>query len=191
MSEATPQRRRNLAVVVGCGLVALALVLSGSVLESTIFPSGTVVGTSRRAAALGLSRIVLLAAGLYLVARRPRLTTVHLAAAFAVTLIAGTIGALFLQILLVPPPLIAGWKSAVPTNEQNQLGFRGRQITYSSEDYVVVLLGDSQVEASALPFDAVPERLLEQHLNRPHTKVFSVGTGGTDRIRNCWRFRNS
>src|SRR5262249_23275775 len=31
--------------------------------------------------------------------------------------------------------------------EANQFGFRGRKIEYGDEDYVVLLVGDSQVEA--------------------------------------------
>ena len=55
-----------------------------------------------------------------------------------------------------------------------------RKIGYSSDDFVVLLLGDSQVEAMALPFDAMPERLLESALQGRgrHVRVFSVGTGG-------------
>jgi hypothetical protein len=75
---------------------------------------------------------------------------------------------------------MSGWKSFAPEDQQNELGFRGRQITYSPEDYVVLLLGDSQVEAMALPVDAMPERRLEAHLNSVigTVRVFSVGAGG-------------
>jgi hypothetical protein len=37
-------------------------------------------------------------------------------------------------------------------HEANQLGFRGRKIEYDDEDYVVLLVGDSQVEAAASYF---------------------------------------
>jgi hypothetical protein len=85
-----------------------------------------------------------------------------------------------LQVAYVPPPIMCGWKSFAPAAEQDQLGFRGRKIAYSPEDYVIVLLGDSQVEARALAFDNMPERRLEAYLDSPtrKTRVFSVGAGG-------------
>jgi hypothetical protein len=47
---------------------------------------------------------------------------------------------------------------------------------------VVVLLGDSQAEAAALPFESMPERLLEAHLSRLRPerrfRVFTLGAGG-------------
>ena len=172
--------RRNLAIPLGCLLLGLGILLSGTALESTIFPAGTIVGTTRRAVVLGLCRIVLAAAGAYLLARRPRITAVHLSAFLAGSLVSAVIGAVLLQVGYAPPPLVSGWKSFAPRTEQNQLGFRGRPITYSPEDYVIVLLGDSQVEATALAFDAMPERRLESSLaSRPRkTRVYSLGAGG-------------
>ena len=43
-----------------------------------------------------------------------------------------------------------------------------------------MLLGDSQVEATALSLEAMPERRLESHLDAPGrtTRVFSLGAGG-------------
>jgi hypothetical protein len=180
MSDTILQRRRNLAVVLGSGLLAVALLLSGSLLESTIFPAGTIVGTSRRAAALGLGRILLAGAGIYLLWRRPRVTAIHITAVALGGVFAGLAGSAMLQVAYVPPPIVSGWKSLVPASEQNEFGFRGRRIEYSPDDYVVVLLGDSQVESAALGFDGMPERTLEACLNSPgrRTKVFSLGTGG-------------
>ncbi|HEY0080349.1 MAG TPA: hypothetical protein VGB73_17195 [Pyrinomonadaceae bacterium] len=63
----------------------------------------------------------------------------------------------------------------------NQLGYRGQKIEYAEGDFVVVLVGDSQVEAMACAYGWMPERRLEHYLaetsGRP-VKVFTVGAGG-------------
>jgi hypothetical protein len=88
--------------------------------------------------------------------------------------------AILFQILYVPPQIKSGWRSFAPKVEQNESGFRGRHIVYSDSDFVIVLLGDSQVEATALPFDSMPEQMLESALNAENkkVKVFSLGAGG-------------
>jgi hypothetical protein len=170
--------RQNLAIPVGVVLVMLGILLSATALEWALFPAGTLVGTTRRALLLGLGRLALGAAGIYLVTRRPRLTAIDLTAFSITGFICVLAGAVLLQFAYVPPRVVSGWKSAVTGSERNQLGFRGRQLTYSPDDYVVVLLGDSQVESTALAFDSMPERLLEAHIGVPNAKVFSIGTGG-------------
>jgi hypothetical protein len=97
-----------------------------------------------------------------------------------VGLFSGVIGSIFLQLLYVPPRIVSGWRSFAPSAEQNELGFRGRQINSSTEDYVIVLLGDSQVEARSLAFESMPEQRLESHLNSlgKRVRVFSIGAGG-------------
>lgn len=173
-------RRASFAIALGALLVALGIVLSGAVLEATILPTGTIVGTTRRAAMLGACRILLAALGAYFLIRRPRVTSVHLAAFALSSALAALAAAALLQVGYTPPRVVSGWKSFAPKEEQNQLGFRGRRIAYSPGDYVVVLLGDSQVEAMALPLDGMPERRLEAHLDSPkgNARVFSVGAGG-------------
>jgi len=87
-----------------------------------------------------------------------------------------------LQILDYPEPTISGWKTTWPyKSEKHQLGFRGQPIHYSDDDYVIVLLGDSQVEARACAFEWMPERRLEFYLNSAgkKVKVFSLGGWGT------------
>src|SRR5204862_3380236 len=109
-----------------------------------------------------------------------RVTIIHLTASAVGVTVAGGLAMLLLQVAYVPPPLVSGWRSLRPRAEQNQLGFRGRPIVYAPEDYVILLLGDSQVEGYGLPFDAMPERVLESHLDwqNQRTRVFSVGAGG-------------
>jgi hypothetical protein len=185
--ESTSQRmpysgrqRRNVSLHLGGVLLALGMILSAHVLEWAFLPEGTLVGTSRRAAAWIACRLLLAGLGIFLLVRRPRITTVDLCAFLVVGLISAAFGTLVLQALYVPPRIECGWKSLAPRTEQNQLGFRGRPIQYSSNDFVIVLLGDSQVEGMALPFESMPERLLESALNSQGgtVKVFSIGAGG-------------
>jgi len=180
-NEAVAKRqRRSFALPLGCFLIGLGILLSGMVLEATILPAGMIIGTTRRAAGLALCRVLLVASGAYLLLRRPRITVVHLAALVPGAVLSGVVGAAALQVVVVPPRIVSGWKSEVPVKEQNQLGYRGRPISYKPEDYVIVLLGDSQVEATALPLDAMPERRLESDLLSlgRRTRVVSIGTGG-------------
>jgi hypothetical protein len=76
--------------------------------------------------------------------------------------------------------IVAGWKSMTGGPHINQLGFRGQRITYTDNDIVVVLLGDSHVESTASSFETLPEQLLQKHLAAadPRYKVFSIGSGG-------------
>lgn len=85
-----------------------------------------------------------------------------------------------LRILDKPSDTPSGWRSFVDKSELNQLGFRGQPIEYSKDDFVVVLLGDSAVEAVACGYEWMPERRLQFHLNSTgkKVKVFSLGTSG-------------
>lgn len=96
------------------------------------------------------------------------------------------IGILLIQVFYDPPPITAGWNSltglgGVSPNEVNQLNFRGQPIEYDEDDFVIVLLGDSQVEAQACAYGWMPERRLEYYLNVEHakkTRVFTIGASG-------------
>lgn len=71
-----------------------------------------------------------------------------------------------------------GWKyQGERINEVNELGFRGKSITYNEDDTIIVLVGDSQVEADGVAFEEMPENLLQQHLG-DHYKVFTIGASG-------------
>ncbi len=104
-------------------------------------------------------------------------------------LVSAVLGAAGLYFLYVPPRAeISGWRTAsilagtIPEEELNQLGFRGQPIHYAEGDFVVVLVGDSQVEARpACALHWMPERRLEAHLRAlgvPHAKVFTIGSSG-------------
>ena len=90
------------------------------------------------------------------------------------------VGEIALKIIKHPPLLRSGWKYEGTRFERNELRFRGQLIEYEDDDFVIVLLGDSQVEALACAYKWMPERRLQHHLNSlgKKVKVFSVGTGG-------------
>ena len=63
----------------------------------------------------------------------------------------------------------------------NQLGVRGQQINYTDDDFIIVLLGDSQVEAATCAPRNMPEILIENQLNdlqKGKFKVFSLAASG-------------
>lgn len=85
-----------------------------------------------------------------------------------------------LRIVDHPETRPSGWWSKPPEEQLNQLRFRGRRIEYKEDDFVVVLLGDSQVEARVTKtLDRLPETLLENALQafNPRVRVFTVGAG--------------
>jgi hypothetical protein len=172
--------RRNLSVHCGWVLIVVGLLLSGTFLEATIFPAGTIVGTTRRAAALGVARMLLVGLGAYILIKRPRVTIVHLTAIALGGVLATLLGSALLQVAYVPPPVVSGWRAFAPRQEQNEFGFRGRRISYSPDDSVILLLGDSQVEAMAMAPENMPEKRLEAFLAARgyRAKVFSIGAGG-------------
>jgi hypothetical protein len=66
-------------------------------------------------------------------------------------------------------------------SERHQLGFRGQTIEYQDDDFVVVLVGDSQVEAKACAFGWMPEQRLQAYLSSggKRVRVFSLGGPAT------------
>ena len=101
-----------------------------------------------------------------------------LTAVSAIFALAG--GVLLFQVFYHLAPIRSGWRSNANRLEENELGFRGHAIHYSPDDFVIVLLGDSNVQANACAYDWMPERRLEEHLKRMGraVKVFSVGANG-------------
>lgn len=65
--------------------------------------------------------------------------------------------------------------------EINEMALRGRRFAYSDLDFVVLLVGDSQVEAAASVMALMPEVMLQDRLsvllNKP-VKVFSLAASG-------------
>ncbi|HST50617.1 MAG TPA: hypothetical protein VLJ61_01300 [Pyrinomonadaceae bacterium] len=96
-------------------------------------------------------------------------------------LVALAAGEMVCRLLNVPHSAVSGWRAIdVSASEKNQLGFRGQPIEYADDDFVVVLVGDSQVEAKACSFEWMPERRLQSYLSSSgrKVKVFSVGASG-------------
>lgn len=64
----------------------------------------------------------------------------------------------------------------------NELGLRGRSISYKDSDFVIVLLGDSYTEAGTHSFEDMPEQILEKLLREEYhhdnIRVFSVASAG-------------
>lgn len=72
-----------------------------------------------------------------------------------------------------------GWRWSGPPEEMNEFGFRGRRLVRRPDDLLILLVGDSQVTAHSLPFESLPEVLLENHLKKlgfENVRVFSIGS---------------
>ncbi len=89
--------------------------------------------------------------------------------------------AIGLQLIDKPkvPVTIVGW-TAIVDDRVNQLGFRGQMIDYNSDDLVILLVGDSQVETVYTVPDSMPEYLLQEKLKLRgiKSKVFTIGSSG-------------
>lgn len=89
---------------------------------------------------------------------------------------------LILRFLNKPKPIVSGWFSNYPDAENNELKYRGQKINYNDSTYIFLLIGDSQVQARALSFDSMPEKLLEKQLQQitgnNNIKVFTLGFEG-------------
>lgn len=76
-----------------------------------------------------------------------------------------------------PRRVLAKFENDLP----NQIDVRGQQIKYENYDYIILLLGDSQVEAATCSPNKMPEILLEKYLTKlinRKIKVFSIATSG-------------
>lgn len=128
-------------------------------------------------------RFLLAMVGLLLVVLGPGVKAVAKAGLLLVSLAIGlTLGECFLRLVYDPPLVTCGWRGLSEPHLLNEVGFRGQSLTYDENNLVVVLLGDSQVEASACGEGRTPEARLQHHLNalpctRP-CKVFTIGAGG-------------
>jgi hypothetical protein len=112
--------------------------------------------------------------------KRPIFSGTGILLAMGSFVLAFLLGVLAVQIGCSPTRVISGWRAHGTPMEQNQLGYRGHPIVYSKEDFVILLVGDSQVEAHACAYDYMPEKRLEHYFQskRKNVKVFSIGAGG-------------
>jgi hypothetical protein len=127
-------------------------------------------------------RFLAIAIAIVLVIRRPVIDPVNILISSIVSL-AG-LGMLFLlaEIFITLPPIQSGWLTLTPDDTLNELGHRGQPFNYDPSDYVVVLIGDSQVEAhSCCAVNQMPEQILADQLSSQldrNVRVFSIGAGG-------------
>jgi hypothetical protein len=114
-----------------------------------------------------------------------------IAAVVVSTVLSLVVFELFLEHVARIKPIPSGWgwagsprrilSKSTGDSEANQFGYRGQPIHYDKDDYVVVLLGDSQVESASEPVEKMPERLLEAELGARmgrKVKAFSLAASG-------------
>lgn len=122
---------------------------------------------------------------------RPSHTSTKITAMIGISAIVLLVVEILLRIVQYPPPIPSGWgwdgsprRGLAATNDsvQNELGLRGNPFSYGTDDIVVLLVGDSNVEAATSGLDKMPERLLERHLSTllPSRtfQVFSLAASG-------------
>jgi hypothetical protein len=170
----------NLAIGLGIACIGLGI-LFNSVFVGQFLANDQKIDSTFAHTAVLILQVALIVGGLYLLIKRPVVAVGDLLLLLGSSLFAILLGALALQIFYTPQAITSGWRAArVSRFEQNQLGYRGHPLVYSDEDYVVLLAGDSQVEAKACAYDYMPECRLEYYLNGKgkKVKVFSLGAGG-------------
>lgn len=163
----------------GACLILFGLTANSRVLAHFLTADGTIDSSGIRLSIIVMDALAM-SAGAFLLAKRKTLKLVNLVLFSASLLTSLLVAASVCQLICSPSPIISGWRARVGHLEQNQLGFRGHKIAYSEDDYVILIVGDSHVEAVACSFDYMPERRLEHHLNLAgkRVKVFSLAAGG-------------
>jgi hypothetical protein len=171
--------RQNLPRGLGFLVLGLALLANPWLLGLVISPDRRIDTTSVRVVIL-IGQALLLILGFVLLSNHYRTTSAELALMGGSVILALAGGIILLQIFYPLTPIRSGWRSRTNRLEKNELGFRGHSIHYDPDDFVIVLLGDSNVQANACAYDWMPERRLEEHLNRTGraVKVFTVGANG-------------
>ena len=163
-------------------LLLVAALPAETILEFAVSGDGEIAFIPYGLALLSLRIVACLGALLLAVLRPGRIVLIKLGMASGSVLICLVMGEMVLRLVYSPDGFECGWRSNMPALELNELGFRGHPIDYSDEDYVIVLLGDSQVEALACAYGWMPERRLEHHLGNidpaRRFRVFTLGTGG-------------
>jgi hypothetical protein len=92
------------------------------------------------------------------------------------------ISEIILQLLDFPSRPVSGWLSCKNKHpgQCNALGYRGREISYLQNDFVVILVGDSEAYAPGIPFEQRPENRLEHFLkkHKDNVRVFTIADMG-------------
>ena len=173
------QKRKRLIIILGIACIAVGVIINEFTLELTVISDGAIENPFYRSLII-IFEVAMVSLGLFLICInfRPLLSNILLL--ISITLFSLLAGELILRIFYTPPPVVAGWCSFFPEVEKNQLGYRGRVIKFDRNDYVILLLGDSQAEGYGCKFESMPERKLETHCNDStfSVKVFSIAAGG-------------
>lgn len=175
----TPKPMNRLALFLG-----IAIILFGAIANPWVFGYFLTVDGSldseRVRWAIILFQFFCIASGIYLAYNQPNIVLGDLLLSLGSTLFTLVIVAVLLQFFYQPKPVVSGWFSFTKPTENNDFSSRGRAIQIADDDFVIVLVGDSQVECESCAFDYIPEIRLEKHLNDlgKKTKVISLGASG-------------
>lgn len=106
----------------------------------------------------------------------------NLALALASAVLTLLVAEAALRVADFPRTQRSGWRSIARAEELNDLGYRGQRFQAGAAAKIVILLGDSQLEAIDVPFADLPETRLQAHLRRltgrDDLRVFSLGARG-------------
>ena len=173
------QKRKRLVIVSGIVCIVLGIIINEITLERTVIPDGAIENPFYRSLII-IFQVAMVSLGFFFLFIHLWLPLSNIFLIISTTLFSLLAGELLLRIFYTPPHVVAGWRSFVPEEEKNQLGYRGRPIKYNNSDYVILLLGDSQAEGYGCRFESMPERKLESYLNDSITqvKVFTLAAGG-------------
>ncbi len=172
-------KKENLLLISGLFCISLGLIINRYILEYTIVSDGNIENPFHRVIII-LFQLAMVSFGLFFIFIRFKIPAANVFLILSSSILALTAVEFLARIFYIPPAVVAGWRSFEPEYEKNQLGFRGQSIKYTSDDYVVILLGDSQAEGYGCGFKSMPERKLELFLNdyiKP-VKVFTLAAGG-------------
>jgi hypothetical protein len=177
----------KLPLTLGIVCISLGLLLNEVTLERTIVPDGQLTSVPIRMLVV-VWQSLLAVLGLYLLVKQPHIPVANIVLVTSSTLFSVLVGTVTLQVLFEPTPIKSGWRSSLSLLRQvhkldkNQLGFRGQPINYSDDDFVILLLGDSQAEAIyCCAYGWMPERRLEHYIKSEHSKkvrVFTLAASG-------------
>ncbi len=170
-----PSRRK---LIGGCCLILSAMSLAYS---SGLVPTFEWLRSNATARIVGFllhAGFLTIGAAMFLPRRPSAFAKAGLSVAATLTAIALNVA--IVQIFVEMTPITVGWRSRAPLRELNEFGFRGRSVVGDPQKPVVVLLGDSQVEAMAGTMEQMPEARLERHLAGQgiDARVCSLGTAG-------------
>lgn len=175
------KRQLRVSLVLSAAFLCLiaGVLLDRAVLERVVVPDGGIESQGFRIL-LFLVQLACVGVSVWLYRKRQNPESLEPSVAIVIAACSFAGGIAGMEILLPNTEEVSGWRSFSAQSEQNELRFRGQPIQYSPEDFVVVLLGDSQVESKASAYQWMPERRLQHYLNLKgmRAKVFTVGASG-------------